>query len=212
MIKVLLITNESILERMLTVTLTINGLTVKSVSHLSDATAELSKDEYQLLMIDSDYAEVGDLIRQKGFTLPVLMFTDEADTQLDDMHFLPRPFDFPRLKEKMNGILKRKKSLKERLIEHGPLKIDLNNELVIVKDTIINLGKMEFAILVSLARKSGKIVSKEKMRIDLEAQGHFFNTSIYHHIKELKRKIQEESFQGLKIKSVTGEGYLLLSE
>jgi len=100
----------------------------------------------------------------------------------------------------------------ESLMDLGHLTIDAAKSIVTIKDKMVNLGKMEVAILVSLAKKTGKIVSKEKMRMDLEAQGHFFNTTIFHHIKNLKRKLREVSGETLQIKSITGEGYQLVIE
>lgn len=213
MIKVLLVTNDCVLERMLMVTLTINGLSVFPVTHLSDATALLEQHTFNILLLDSDFADVTSAIRSKGHHVPILVFSEPPTTQLsDDIEYFAKPFEFPELKTRMNQIFKRRRTLKEKVIELGDLKIDVSEQLVMIKDRIINLGKMEMAILVSLARKTGKIVSREKMRMDLEAQGHFFNTTIFPHIKNLKRKLKEASNETLQIKLIVGEGYQLMTE
>lgn len=213
MIKVLLATNDSILERMLQVTLTINGLSVTSVADLNGITSQLRTEEYNILLLDRNFSDAGLLVRREGFKLPVLALTKAPKaSSVKDIEFLADPFDFPSLKLKMNGMLKRRYSLKERIIESGQLKIDVINQLATIKNEVINLGKVEFAILVSLSRKAGSIVSKEKLRVDLEAQGQFFNTAIYHHIKELMRKLKVATDQGLNIKFVTGQGYQLMND
>lgn len=212
MIKVLLVTNDCVLERMLMVTLTINGLSVFSVSHLSDATAHLEQHTFNILLLDADFADVTTSIRSKGHDLPILVFSEPPAIRPVDVDYFARPFEFPELKAKMNQIFKRRRTLKEKVIELGDLKIDVTEQLVMIKDKMINLGKMEIAILVSLARKTGKIVSREKMRMDLEAQGHFFNTTIFPHIKNLKRKLKEASNETLQIKLIVGEGYQLMTE
>ncbi len=213
MIKVLLITNDCVLERMLMVTLTINGLSVFPVSHLSDATALLEQHTFNILLLDNDFSDVTSAIRAKGYHLPILVFSEPPKiSQSGDVDYFAKPFEFPELKIKMNQVFKRRQTLKEKVIELGDLKIYVTEQLVMIKDKIVNLGKMEMAILVSLARKTGKIVSREKMRMDLEAQGHFFNTTIFPHIKNLKRKLKEASNETLEIKLIVGEGYQLMTE
>lgn len=213
MIKVLLATNDSVLERMLQVTLTINGLSVTSVSQLGGIITQLNQDEFNILLLDGSFADAGYVIRGKGFHLPILALTTPPRTSSSkDIEYMMDPFDFPSLKQKMNGMLKKRYTLKEKFIVNGYLKIDLINQFVTIKDEVINLGKVEFAILVALARRAGKIVSKENLSIDLEAQGHFFNTAIFHHIKGLKRKLKDATAEKLNIKFVTGEGFQLMNE
>jgi DNA-binding response OmpR family regulator len=212
MIKVLLITSNYSLERMLMVTLTINGLSVFSVSHLSDGTALLEKNDFNIILLDSDFGDVSETIRLKGFTVPILVLGEiRLKTSLFDVDFILKPFEFTQLKVKMNQIFKRPRNLEEKLITSGELKIDVQQQMVMIKDKMVNLGKMELAILVSLARKTGKMVSRERMRLDLEAQGHFFNTTIFPHIKNLKRKLREVAGEKLQIKLIMGEGYQLLT-
>lgn len=213
MIKVLLVTNDCILERMLMVTLTINGLALKSVSHLSDATALLENDYFNALLLDTEFEDIADTIRRKGFDVPILVFGEPpARNTLKNVDYISKPFEFADLKVKMNRIFRTKNPLTDKFIVNGILKIDVASQMVSIKDKMVELGKMELAILVSLAKRTGKIVSKERMRLDLEAQGHFFNQTIYHHIKELKRKLKQVSGEPLRIKNITGEGYQLLTE
>ena len=213
MIKVLLVTNDSLLERMLMVTLTINGLGIKSVSHLSDATAMLADDSFNALMLDTEFEDVATTIRGKGFDVPILIFGEPPETMtIKNVDYLDKPFEFADLKVKMNKLFRARNPWTEKLIELGHLKIDVQSQLVTVKDKIVSLGKMELAILVSLAKRTGKIVSKERLQMDLESQGHFFNTTIFHHIKELKRKLHELPGDALRIRMIAGEGYLLLAE
>lgn len=209
MIKVLLVTNDCALERMLIVTLTINGLTVVPVGLMSEVTASLNNDTYNMVLVDENFADICPAIREKGFNVPILVM-GEPPTKYEEIDYIAKPFEFAVLKLKMNEIFRRKRPPTENFFSFGNLTIDAARSLVTIKDRMVSLGKMEMAILISLAKKTGKIVSKEKMRMDLEAQGHFFNTTIFHHIKNLKRKLKEASGEALQIKSVTGEGYQLL--
>jgi DNA-binding response OmpR family regulator len=209
MIKVLLVTNDSVLERMLIVTLTINGLTVVPVGLMSEVTSSLNNDSFNLILVDENFADICPIIRKRGFNVPILVMGDPS-LKFEGIDYINKPFEFPHLKVAMNDIFRRKKPPTDTTFTFGNLTIDATKSLVTIKDRMVNLGKMEMAILVSLAKKTGNIVSKEKMRMDLEAQGHFFNTTIFHHIKNLKRKLRDVAGETLQIRSVTGEGYQLL--
>jgi DNA-binding response OmpR family regulator len=210
MIKVLLVTNDTVLERMLTVTLTINGLTVVPVSLMSEITASLSQEPYNILLLDQEYSDICPVIREKGFDVPILVLGDPVSIKANNVSFIPQPFNFPKLKKAMNEIFRKQRLNTEKELVFGDIRIDVTKSIVFIKDKMVNLGKMELAIFVSLVKKTGKIVSKEKMRKDLEAQGHYFNTAIFHHINELKRKMKEVSAETLHIRSITGEGYQLM--
>ena len=208
---VLLATHDIVLERTLQVALTMNGLSVKTVSCLNEALECLSQSTFNLALLDTDFSELGATLRAQGVDVPLLIFGEASQEQdLKDIHFIAKPFGFSELKKRMNKIFRARSTFKEKLIMYGDLKIDIPNRMVTIKDRIVSLGKIEMAILVSLARKTGNIVSREKMRRDLEAQGHFFSSSIFHHIKELKRKLDHESGDTLKVKRVPGEGYRLM--
>lgn len=210
MTKILLITQDPALEKMLVVSLMINGIEVTTVTNFG-AVVDVLKNDYSLLLMDGFFAEAALTLREKGFELPIIVLKDEpAKFKGKDIDFVSNPFDFPSLRQKMNNMLKPRSILKEKFIETGSLKIDVPEQLVMIKDTMLKLGKMEFAILVSLARKAGNIVSSEKMRKDLEAQGHFFNQSIFHHIKKLKGILKDAGNEKMDIKLITGVGYQLL--
>jgi DNA-binding response OmpR family regulator len=97
------------------------------------------------------------------------------------------------------------------VIEHGLMKIDLQKQLVTVKDKILHLGKVEIAILASLVKTTGQVVCPESMRKELESHGQFFNKTIQHNIRELKRVLKESAGDTFQIKRITGLGYQLLT-
>lgn len=210
MIKVLLVTNDAVLERMLMVTLMINGLTVVPVNFMCEITAALTAEDYNMFILDEEFADMCPIIREKGFDVPMLVLGNPLLKEVKNTSNLAKPFAFPELKKTMNEIFRKNRPTVEKILEFGDIKVDVAKSAVVIKDKIVNLGKMELAIFISLLKKTGKIVSKERMRMDMEKQGHFFNTTIFHHIKELKRKIKEVSAENLHIKSVTGEGYQLV--
>lgn len=210
MLKVLLATEDTTLERMLSVSFMINGVSVVTVTNLGAVTDKLSVDEYDFLLLDGLFAEACNTIRDKGFDLPILVFRDSFTTECPNTDFLPDANNFQTLRKKMNKMMETRSSPLS-VIENGLLKIDIQKQLVTVKDKMIHLGKVEIAILSSLVRKTGQIVCPEGMRKELENQGQFFNKTIQHNIRELRRVLAESAGDTFQIKRITGLGYQLLT-
>lgn len=210
MLKVLLATEDTILERMLTVSFMINGVSVVTATNLGAVTDKLAEGEFNFLLLDGLFAEACHNIREKGFDLPILVFKDSASPELANVEFLSDPNDFLTLRRKMNKMMETKSSSLS-VIEHGLMKIDIQKQLVTVKDKMIHLGKVEIAILSSLLKKTGQIVCPDVMRRELENHGQFFNKTIQHNIRELKRVLSETVGDTFQIKRITGRGYQLLS-
>ena len=218
MISVLMATNDIILERMLYVTLTINGFDIKTSNNLTDAQEFLESGKFNFLILDHDLSEEETFdfchfIRQRGHQIPILLFGDERpELKKVQIESIAKDALFVDIKNKMNRMLKSRKTLAEKIIQYGDLTIDIPSQMVMFNNRLINLGKMEFAILVSLARKTGRVVCGKNMRSDLEAQGHFFNMTLYHHIKGLKQKLNEVAGEAFNLKLEVGEGYRLILE
>lgn len=214
MIKVLVATKDIVMERMLNVTLTINGFSVVVTKNLREARAIMGNGKIDIFLLDARLEpehneELVQIMREERLYVPIL-FLGEKIKRLEKFDFLSTPFDFPSLKVKMNKMFKRQHSIPEKIIVYGDLYIDVTKKVVKIKDKFINLGMEEMAILISLARKTGRVVGRELMHADLEAQGLFFNTTIQHHLWGLKKKISDVAGETLQIKQVLGEGFRLL--
>lgn len=210
MIKVLVVTSDAALERMLRVTLTINGLTVVSVALMSEITASLAQDKFHILLLDEAYADLTSTLRAKGFDVPILVLGKAMPTKSENVTFLAKPFSFPELKSSMNEVFHKQIKPADREMVFGDIRIDVSRSIIQIQNQVVKLGKLELAIFISLVKKTGSIVTMEKLRKDLEVQGHYFNTAIFHHIKELKRKVKEATNENVLIRSVTGQGYQLI--
>lgn len=213
MIKILVASNDLILERMLSVTLTINGFSTVATKNLREALSIIENGKINMLMVDQDVDKENlraflDTMRSQKIDFPILLIGEEREGWTS----VPRPVEFLLLKQKMNELFRKKKSLSERFILYGDLKIDVAKKLVTVKDSIVNLGIMELAILISLARKTGQVVGRDVIRSDLEDQGIFFNTTIHHHIWSLKQKLRLVDGEAFKIKLVLGQGFKLTKQ
>lgn len=94
------------------------------------------------------------------------------------------------------------------MFNKGNLKIYLQERVVKVNNEIVNLTPNEFNLLYELATTPGRVFTREQlieavMGIDFDG----FDRTIDVHIKNLRKKIEQDTKSPLYIKTVTGVGY-----
>lgn len=96
-------------------------------------------------------------------------------------------------------------------LEIGSLMIDATNRVVRMRGEIVELTTAEFDLLWLLARNAGKILSREYIYTELRGIAYDgLDRSIDLRITRLRRKLGDEGKQPRIIKSIRGEGYLLV--
>lgn len=210
MIKVLIITNDVSLERMLYVTLTINGLSAVTVANLDLARSKM-QHQFNIVLVDCNLKE-NYLDFYQGIEVPVLFLGNPNHALGTNADYLNKPFIFLQLKEKMNLLLARNRSYAFGTVTYQGLKIDPLKQVATFEDRVINLPRMQFAILNTLIAKRGEFICRDRMRIDLQKQGHFFTSTIFQQIAELKNVLKEITGEKFRIKFVLGQGYRLIYE
>lgn len=220
MTKLLLLTNDSSLQKFVDLTLKYNGFVVHSVSSSADAWIFLKEVRFDFVMIDYRLTTESGLafykaLRQFGTMIPVLMVGEGAfdefmlkDLSPDNYDYLIKPFKFRELKIKINYLLQIKK-YHEEIVSYGEIKIDVRQQLVIVKDRIVQLGRMEMKILILLAKKTGQIVDPKKIKKLLESEGNLYNMTTFYYVSKLREKMKQFAGEALEISLVKDKGYLL---
>lgn len=94
------------------------------------------------------------------------------------------------------------------IFDKGNIKIYLKERVVKVRENRVNLTPNEFDLLYQLAASPGRVFSREQlieavMGIDFDG----FDRTIDVHIKNLRKKIEEDTKAPKYIKTVTGIGY-----
>lgn len=94
------------------------------------------------------------------------------------------------------------------IFNKGHMKIYLQERLVKINEECISLTPNEFDLLYELARSPGRVFTREQlieavMGIDFDG----FDRTIDVHIKNLRKKIEEDTKNPKYIKTVTGIGY-----
>ncbi|MBP3239538.1 MAG: response regulator transcription factor [Oribacterium sp.] len=162
--------------------------------------------------------EVCRRIREKS-SVPVIMLTAKThedsilngfETGADD--YVTKPFSIKQLYARMEAIMRRvshKRGTPENVLSYdGGLEIDIGHSTVHKNDLIINLTKSEWKILSSMVKHPQKIYTREELLTivfgdDTDSLDRVIDT----HIKNLRKKIEDDSRNPVYIRTVHGLGY-----
>ena len=148
---------------------------------------------------------------------PVILLTAKGEaiervegleTGADD--YLPKPFEPRELILRIQNILnKTKKNNQKRVVEFESVKIDLNKQLILKKNTEYKINNTEKIILEKMINNPGKIFSREDigLLIDLDKE-----RSIDVIITRLRKKIEASPKNPKFLQTIRGSGYVLWIE
>ncbi len=149
--------------------------------------------------------------------IPIIMLTarDEESDRLVGLEigaddYVTKPFSPKEVVARAKVILRRahKETVRQEPIRAGSLSIDLERHQVSQANQHIELTPTEFKILELLAANAGKVFSR--LQIVEQTQGYTFEgyeRTIDAHIKNLRRKIEENPKEPQYIQTVYGIGY-----
>ena len=165
-----------------------------------------------------------DVLRElrKTSQTPVLMLTalgDEVDRiaglEIGADDYLPKTFSTRELLARLRAVLRRsatvlalKDAARPATVSVGPLWLDPGARSAALGDTQLVLTRVEFDLLLALARATGRVCTREHLLLaaadrDFEA----FDRSIDVHISALRRKLADDSREPRFIETVRGLGY-----
>lgn len=170
-----------------------------------------------LMLPDISGEEVCRIIRKES---DVHIFMLTAKSTLDDKieglnigadEYLVKPFSPRELTARVNSLFRRleKEEVKsEYIYDDGNLSINYEKRSVKVKDTEVPMTPNEFDILYTLAANKGKVMSREQL-IDKIFGYDFdgYDRTVDVHIKNIRKKIEEDTRNPRYIVTVTKAGY-----
>jgi two-component system OmpR family response regulator len=224
-LRVLCIDDDARLYELLASYLGPNGVTLVHAPDGRKGLAALDGDVFDAVLLDvmmpgMDGLEVCKRIRQKS-RVPVIMLTakgDETDRvvglELGADDYVPKPFSPRELLARLRAILRRTSpDAASSLLGVGDIAIDVAARGVRVAGVAIELTGIEFDILVTLARRPGRVVPRETLlaqagRDDVTVG----ERTVDVHVSHLRRKLGDDPRAPRIIKTVRGLGYVLTKE
>ena len=154
---------------------------------------------------------------QKKLDTPVILLTakGEANERVEGLEvgaddYLPKPFEPKELILRIQNIIRKtKKSDQKRVIQFENIKIDLNKQLIIKKNTEYKINNTEKKILEKMINNPGKTFSREDIGILTELDK---ERSIDVIITRLRKKIEIDPKNPKFLQTIRGAGYVLWIE
>jgi DNA-binding response OmpR family regulator len=168
-----------------------------------------------------DGLDVARTIRRDS-TLPIIMLTardDELDRILgleigaDD--YVTKPFSPRELVARVRAILRRIDRQDEPgdRIEVGAVSIDIARMRVAVAGRTVELTPTEFQLLTTLARQPGRIFTRSQLLDSIHGLAfESYERAIDAHVKNLRRKLEEDAARPKYVLTVYGVGYRFAEE
>jgi DNA-binding response OmpR family regulator len=172
--------------------------------------------EFDLLILDMGLPQregfhVLQELRSRGKTLPVLVLTGRSERDVvmcleagaDD--YMRKPFEFEELLARVRTRLRSTGSAEPNVLRAGELRLDLRSRRATVGDRTVDLTAREFALLETMLRHAGQVLSREQLLSHV--WGYSFDPGsnvVDVYVNSLRKKLS-----GDIIETVRGAGYRL---
>ncbi len=192
------------------------------------ALALLKEQTFDLIILDIMMPEINGyqtcLEIRKTSNAPILFLsarTKDSDKTLgfssggDD--YLPKPFSYNELLNRVKALIRRyhiyrgkdEKEEMSYILQYQNLTIDERNEQVLKDGMSVELTGTEYRILLLFLKHRGQNFSAERLYEAIWEESYYYgaNNTVMVHIRNLRRKIEDDVNKPLIIKTVWGKGY-----
>ena len=184
----------------------------------------LEAADYSLVILDIMMPRMDGLtalkkIRQMGNPVPVLLLTAKdavadrvagLDAGADD--YLTKPYAFEELLARIRALARRNSTEKSDILTVGSLSVELSSKRVMREGQEILLSAKEFALLETLIRHKGQVLSRAQLENQVWDFGFEGGSNIVDvYIRYLRRKV-DDPFEKKLIHTIRGAGYVLREE
>lgn len=218
---IMVVDDDQDLAEMLAIVLTGEGMEVDLVSRGDQVMDVFRNSPPDLVLLDLmlpglDGIEVCKLIRADSM-VPIVMLTAKGDTTdvvkgleagADD--YIVKPFQTNELLARIKARLRRVPTPSAALskLEFGGVSIDLVAHEVRRGEKVIALTRLEFDLLLALAREPGRVFTREALLAEVWGYRHSSDTRLVNvHIQRIRSKIERDPNQPELVLTVRGVGY-----
>jgi len=221
-VKILIVEDQRRLGQFLKKSLTERSYTATWVQSCKEARDALCETNYDVIVLDLSLPDGDGLAllqewRATGFNEPVLILSARdavqdrikgLDLGADD--YLAKPFSLEELLARVRSLLRRQVSVKETVLEHRGIKMDLLGRTVSLGGTQIDLTSREFALLEIFLQNAGRILTRTLISEKIWESHYDVDTNLLDvYMSKLRTKLEPAPGKPL-FKTVRGVGYQML--
>ena len=220
MTSVLVVDDDQDLAEMLGIVLNGAGIEVDLVSRGDEVMDVFRNNPPDLVLLDLmlpglDGIEVCRQIRAFSVRVPIVMLTAKGDTHdvvlgleagADD--YMVKPFKPSELVARIRTRLRRTSSELSGILLLADIAIDILEHTITRDGKGIPLTRLEFDLLVALAKEPGRVFTREALLSEVWGYRHSTDTRLVNvHIQRLRAKVEHDSENPTIITTVRGIGY-----
>ena len=170
--KILVVEDQQRLGQFLKQGLSECAYTVCWVGTCADACDALAETNYDVIILDlslpdGDGLQLLSQWRRAGFNESVLILSarDTVEDRIKGLDlgaddYLPKPFSFDELLAHVRSLLRRQSTVKQTVITHRCVRLDLLGHTVKLKEQTIDLTSREFALLEIFMQNAGRTLTR----------------------------------------------------
>ena len=219
--QVLLVEDEESFADVLSFMLRREGYDVRVAGDGEVALAEFDRDGADLVLLDLmlpklSGTEVCREIRQRS-NVPIIMLTAK-DSEIDKVvglemgadDYITKPYSARELLARMKAVMRRREAPEqtESNLCAGPVEIDLDRHVVLVRGEQVRLPLKEFDLLELLVRNAGRVLTRAQIMDRVWGPGYSGDTKTLEvHVKRLRAKCEVDPGEPRHLLTVRGLGY-----
>ncbi len=221
MVRILVVEDSPKLSQLLQRLLSERGYAVDTAGTVAQAVEALELAAYDLVILDlslpdGDGGAVLRHLRAAGNTLPVLVATARGDVVervrtldrgADD--YLVKPFSPEELLARIRALLRRPAQALSPVLTAGNVTLEQAMHAVTIGGAAVDMPRREVALLESLIRKQGQVVSRQALEDASHAFGNEVTPNAIEAAVSRLRKRLEQHGATVNVTAMRGIGYIL---
>jgi DNA-binding response OmpR family regulator len=221
-VKILIVEDQRRIGQFLKKGLTEQAHTATWVQTCREARDALCETSYDVIVLDLGLPDGDglDLLREwrrGGFNEPVLILSarDAVEDRIKGLDlgaddYLSKPFSLEEVLARVRSLLRRHAAVKETVLEHRGLKLDLLDRTAHVEGQAVELTSREFALLEIFMQNPGRILTRTLISEKIWESHYDVDTNLLDvYMSKLRAKLETVPGQP-RFKTLRGVGYQLL--
>lgn len=224
--RILVVDDNREIREVVSILLSGEGYEIDEAKDGADAILKTSRQSYDLIILDIMMPKINGYQAcveiRRYCNAPILFLS--AKSQEDDKtmgvnsggdDYLVKPFSYNELLNKVKALTRRYQKYKgkettedKQIFVHG-ITIDKEQEKVWRNEEEIELTTIEYAILLTVVSSNGKIVTAKRLYEVVWEDEYYYgaNNTIMVHIRNLRKKVEEDPQNPKIIRTIWGKGY-----